>query len=88
MPRRPDFFILGAPKCGTTALSEYLRRHERVFVSTPNAWFPVDPHTLLPFVHWLPRRIRHPILRATGNGRGDRRPSLGQSSVPPRSATG
>lgn len=39
MPRRPDFFILGAPKCGTTALSEYLRRHERVFVTTPK-----EPH--------------------------------------------
>lgn len=37
--RRPGFFILGAPKCGTTALSEYLRRHERVFVSTPK-----EPH--------------------------------------------
>ncbi len=39
MSRRPDFFILGAPKCGTTALSEYLRRHERVFVTTPK-----EPH--------------------------------------------
>lgn len=39
MARRPGFFILGAPKCGTTALSEYLRRHERVFVSTPK-----EPH--------------------------------------------
>ena len=37
--RRPDFFILGAPKCGTTALSEYLRQHERIFVSTPK-----EPH--------------------------------------------
>jgi hypothetical protein len=37
--RRPNFVILGAPKCGTTALSEYLRRHERVFVSTPK-----EPH--------------------------------------------
>lgn len=37
--RRPDFFILGAPKCGTTALSEYLRQHHRIFVSTPK-----EPH--------------------------------------------
>jgi hypothetical protein len=33
--RNPDFFIVGAPKCGTTALSEYLRGHSQVFVSTP-----------------------------------------------------
>ena len=39
VPRRPDFFILGAPKCGTTALSEYLRQHPRVFVSRPK-----EPH--------------------------------------------
>ncbi len=34
MPR-PNFIIAGAPKCGTTALSEYLREHPNVFVSTP-----------------------------------------------------
>jgi sulfotransferase family protein len=36
---RPNFFVVGAPKCGTTALSEYLREHERVFVSQPK-----EPH--------------------------------------------
>lgn len=39
MARRPNFFILGAPKCGTTALSAYLRDHPRVFVSQPK-----EPH--------------------------------------------
>ena len=29
----PNFFIVGAPKCGTTALSEYLRTHPNVFFS-------------------------------------------------------
>lgn len=48
---------------------EMLRVCRRVFVATPNAAFPIDPHTLLPFAHWLPRRLRHPILRLTGNGR-------------------
>lgn len=28
----PDFFILGAPKCGTSALYEYLRDHSQVFM--------------------------------------------------------
>ena len=28
----PNFFIVGAPKCGTTALYEYLRSHPQVFM--------------------------------------------------------
>jgi len=43
---------------------ELCRVAERVFVTTPNRWFPLDPHTLLPFAHWLPpgaaRRRRFP----------------------------
>ena len=31
----PNFFIVGAPKCGTTALAEYLRTHPQVFLSLP-----------------------------------------------------
>jgi hypothetical protein len=31
--RLPDFFIVGAPKCGTTALASYLRAHPRIFLS-------------------------------------------------------
>ena len=37
--RKPDFFIVGAPKCGTTSMSEYLKQHPDVFVSEPN-----EPH--------------------------------------------
>jgi hypothetical protein len=49
-------------------VSEMVRTCRRVFICTPNARFPVDPHTLLPFVHWLPRRQRHHVLRLSGNG--------------------
>jgi hypothetical protein len=28
----PDFYIVGAPKCGTTALYEYLRQHPAIFM--------------------------------------------------------
>jgi sulfotransferase family protein len=31
MPR-PDFFIVGAPRCGTTAMYTYLRQHPQVFM--------------------------------------------------------
>lgn len=30
--KRPDFFIVGAPKCGTTAMYEYLRQHPDIFM--------------------------------------------------------
>jgi Sulfotransferase family len=31
-PRVPDFFIVGHPKCGTTALYEMLRRHPQIYM--------------------------------------------------------
>jgi hypothetical protein len=37
---------------------ELCRVAPRVFVSTPNRRFPVEVHTLVPFLHWLPRRAR------------------------------
>jgi hypothetical protein len=30
--RQPDFFIVGAPKCGTTAMNGYLRQHPQIFM--------------------------------------------------------
>jgi hypothetical protein len=33
MATKPNFFIVGAPKCGTTALSEYLKSHPNVYFS-------------------------------------------------------
>jgi hypothetical protein len=36
---KPELFIVGAPKCGTTALCEYLRTHPSVFISRPKEPF-------------------------------------------------
>ena len=33
--RKPNFFIVGAPKCGTTALHAYLRTHPKLFLCEP-----------------------------------------------------
>src|SRR5262245_23487023 len=30
--RKPDFFIVGAPKCGTTAMNDYLQVHPEIFI--------------------------------------------------------
>jgi SAM-dependent methyltransferase len=47
-------------------IAELCRVGRRVFVTTPNRWFPVDVHTLLPAVHWLPPPARNKILRRLG----------------------
>jgi hypothetical protein len=36
-----------------------------VFLTTPNRWFPVEFHTVLPLVHWLPKRWFRSLLRGT-----------------------
>jgi len=38
---------------------EVVRVGQRAFVTTPNRWFPVEVHTRLPFVHWLPEAAAH-----------------------------
>jgi hypothetical protein len=47
-------------------IAELCRVARGVFVTTPNRWFPVDVHTLLPAVHWLPHRPRNAMLRRLG----------------------
>ena len=40
-------------------VAEAVRVGRRVFLTTPNRWFPVEVHTKLPLVHWLPERLAH-----------------------------
>lgn len=47
-------------------VSEAIRVGRRVFITTPNRRFPVEVHTRLPIVHWLPDRLAHPAYRAVG----------------------
>ena len=49
-------------------VSEALRVGRRVFVTTPNRRFPVEVHTRLPIVHWLPDAVAHRTYRAAGKG--------------------
>jgi hypothetical protein len=43
---------------------ELCRVARRVFVSTPNRWFPIETHTLVPLLHWLPRAARNRAFAA------------------------
>ena len=45
---------------------ELCRVAGRVFVTTPNRFFPLEVHTLLPFAHWLPPAARGRVVRARG----------------------
>jgi SAM-dependent methyltransferase len=47
-------------------VSEALRVGRRVFITTPNRHFPVEVHTRLPLVHWLPEALAHRAYRAAG----------------------
>jgi ubiquinone/menaquinone biosynthesis C-methylase UbiE len=50
-------------------LAECLRVARRgVCLTTPNRWFPVEFHTQLPLLHWLPVTIYRPLLRKLGYG--------------------
>jgi hypothetical protein len=37
-----------------------------IFMQTPNRYFPIDFHTLLPFLHWLPKTMHRKILDIIG----------------------
>jgi hypothetical protein len=45
-------------------VAELCRVAPRVFLSTPNRWFPLETHTLVPLVHWLPRAAADRAMRA------------------------
>ena len=47
---------------------EALRVGRRVFLTTPNRRFPVEVHTRLPFVHWLPDAVAHRAYDLVGKG--------------------
>jgi len=53
--RQQEFFIL-----------EALRVSKRLFLTTPNKFYPVEFHTRLPLVHWLPQKFFAAVLKKIG----------------------
>ncbi|MFT5465850.1 MAG: hypothetical protein ACI8UO_000946 [Verrucomicrobiales bacterium] len=39
MNRKPDFFVIGAPRCGTTAMCQYLAEHPKIAFADPKEPF-------------------------------------------------
>ncbi len=47
-------------------LAELLRVSKRFFITTPNRWYPVELHTYVPFLHWLPQHHHQQALKRLG----------------------
>jgi SAM-dependent methyltransferase len=47
-------------------VSEAIRVGRRVFITTPNRRFPIEVHTRLPLVHWLPDAVSHRVYDVIG----------------------
>jgi hypothetical protein len=59
---------VGSSERQARMVAECLRVASRaVYLTTPNRWFPIEFHTQLPLVHWLPTRLARAILRKTGH---------------------
>ena len=43
--------------------AESRRAGRGVYVQTPNRWFPIEPHFLALFLHWLPRSMHRILFR-------------------------
>jgi hypothetical protein len=72
----PDFFIIGAPKCGTTALAEYLSGHPDIFMARKEMHhFGKDLH----FGSQIYRRDRQEYLKEFSAWNGQTR--AGEASV-------
>lgn len=57
---------VGTREQQSTFLAEVARVGKSFMLTTPNRWFPLDFHTILPLVHWLPQSAHQRILRALG----------------------
>lgn len=44
-------------------LKECMRISKKIFITTPNRYFPLEMHTFLPFLHWLPWGTFQKILK-------------------------
>lgn len=57
------------PPARRAAFAAELRRVARgLYVQTPAFSFPLEPHALLPFAHWLPPALRRPYWRLGAQG--------------------
>ena len=55
---------------GPSAVERFTQEVQRVgkgwFISTPNFWYPIEPHYHLPFVQLLPQDLQRKLVRSLG----------------------
>jgi hypothetical protein len=73
---KPNFFIVGAPKCGTTALFEYLRSHPGIFLPRVK-----EPHFFATDLGSYPAIKTLDAYQALFQGAGPHQPRIGEASV-------
>ena len=71
--RKPNFFIVGAAKCGTTALYEYLRRHPDIYMSAEK-----EPAYFCPDLNYR-RRSEAEYLQLFAEANGEKK--MGEAST-------
>jgi SAM-dependent methyltransferase len=72
VPKKEVWSLLSGKEFRTKSLNrqkvfanEIRRLGKQYYVQTPYKHFPVESHTWLPFIAWLPRRIQIPLLKIT-----------------------
>ncbi|MDN5865524.1 MAG: sulfotransferase, partial [Gammaproteobacteria bacterium] len=73
----PKFFIVGAPRCGTTAMSHYLSRHPQICFARPK-----EPHFFTsPLIVSGKASLRRDYIGRFFSHCGHAKPILGEGSV-------
>ncbi|MDD5136303.1 MAG: methyltransferase domain-containing protein [Candidatus Omnitrophica bacterium] len=57
---------VGSPDRQRYFLSEAIRVCKRLFLTTPNRFYPVEFHTRAVFLHWLPKPVFRKIIKCLG----------------------
>lgn len=57
---------VGSRESQAAFILETMRVSKSFFLTTPNRWFPVEVHTAIPFLHFLPKKVYRDLLSIMG----------------------